>query len=59
MGICPAVVRWVMLPQWPIWMAAAAPSRWMASVMSRSPGTMAGRSHSCLLNESPLRETAA
>ena len=30
-----------------------------ASVISRSPGTISGRSHSCLSNESPLRQTAA
>ena len=38
MGKHPAVERWVMLPQWPIWIEAAAPSRWMASVMSARAG---------------------
>ncbi len=58
-GKQPAVDQWVMLPQWPIWMPAAAPSAWMASVMSRSAGTISLRSHNCLLNDSPLRFTAA
>lgn len=58
-GICPAVVKWVMLPQCPIWMPAAAPSRCTASVIPRSPGTISGRSHNCLSNDSPLRHTAA
>ena len=45
--------------KWPIWIDAAAPSRWTASVLSRSPGTTSGRSHSCFSNHSPLRQTAA
>ena len=48
----PAVERCVMLPQCPIWMLALAPSAWMSSVILRNSGTIAGRSHSCVLNDS-------
>ena len=45
-GVQPQIARCDMLPQWPIWIPAAAPSRWIASVMRRRPGTISGRSHS-------------
>ena len=44
-GVQPQMPRCDMLPQCPIWIPAAAPSAWMASVIRRRPGTISGRSH--------------
>ena len=40
-------------PQWPSWMAAAAPSRCTASVKLRNPGRISGRIHSSWPNALP------
>ena len=44
-GVHPQIRLCDILPQWPNWMEAAAPSLWIASVSLRRPGIISGRSN--------------